>query len=152
MACVAKSDSAIPYTLKEELKAAVQPLEDVPDEQKDWHPGSNNQVLDLVHPSLYCLRIGGSYVRKQDTADSTQSSVELITEEAYLAQRPDLEETVKWYKHRISPKYQWLPTDFTVSDSGTVSCLGYINNLHPTKHASLYPTITSTIHHVFVIG
>ena len=30
-------------------------LENVPDNEKDWHPGSNNQVLDLVHPSLYCF-------------------------------------------------------------------------------------------------
>ncbi|KAI0716774.1 hypothetical protein C8Q76DRAFT_417198 [Earliella scabrosa] len=139
---VHESQSLIPPALKDELIKGVSILENVPENEKDWHPGSNNQVLDLVHPSLYCFRIGGSYVRKQGAADS---SVELITEEAYLAQRPDLELTVKWSKWQISPKYQWLPTDFAVSESGTVSCLGYINNLHPTKHASLYPTITSIL-------
>ncbi|KAJ7688953.1 hypothetical protein B0H17DRAFT_1202567 [Mycena rosella] len=37
------------------LKSAVSVLEDVPKDRNDWHPGSNGQVLDLVHPSLYCV-------------------------------------------------------------------------------------------------
>jgi hypothetical protein len=38
--------------LKEELKRAVNV---VPDDQKDWQPGSDGKVLDLVHPSLFSL-------------------------------------------------------------------------------------------------
>jgi hypothetical protein len=34
--------------LKAELIAGVAPLLCVSDEQKDWHPGSNGQVLNLV--------------------------------------------------------------------------------------------------------
>ncbi len=34
------------------LVRGVAILESVPDEEKDWHPGSEHQVLDLVHPSL----------------------------------------------------------------------------------------------------
>ena len=26
----------------------------------DWHPGSNHIVRDLVHPSLYCFRLGST--------------------------------------------------------------------------------------------
>jgi hypothetical protein len=33
--------------------ALQSPNSRVLDELKDWHPGSNGQVLDLVHPSLY---------------------------------------------------------------------------------------------------
>ena len=54
---VVMSDAIIPEDLKEELKAAVRPLENVPDQLKDWRPGSDEKVLDLVHPSsfpLYC--------------------------------------------------------------------------------------------------
>lgn len=40
----------------------VSKLENVPDSQKDWHPGSDKQVLDLVHPSLYCLVYGVSQI------------------------------------------------------------------------------------------
>ncbi|KAJ0398563.1 hypothetical protein ATCC90586_010359 [Pythium insidiosum] len=48
------SDSIVPADVKAKFVREVSVLEDVPDEQKDWHPGSNDQVLDLVHPSLYC--------------------------------------------------------------------------------------------------
>ncbi|KAL0573729.1 hypothetical protein V5O48_008225 [Marasmius crinis-equi] len=43
-AAVLKSDSAIPSSLTEELKA-VKTLEDVPDRQKDWHPGTDGKVF-----------------------------------------------------------------------------------------------------------
>lgn len=58
---VVKSDSIVPPELQKALVAAVRPLEDVPDNQKDWHPGSD-QVLDLVHPSLFPLVYGLSRV------------------------------------------------------------------------------------------
>lgn len=45
-----KSDTIVPEDLKTALQKAVAPLENVPDKEKDWHPGSNEQVLDLVHP------------------------------------------------------------------------------------------------------
>jgi Protein of unknown function (DUF4246) len=40
------------------LLASLAPLENVPASQQDWHPGSDGQVLDLVHPSLYPLIYG----------------------------------------------------------------------------------------------
>ncbi|KAJ7031089.1 hypothetical protein C8F04DRAFT_960770, partial [Mycena alexandri] len=49
------SDRLILVELSEPLRAAVSQLENIPDELKDWYPGSNGQVLDLVHPSLYCI-------------------------------------------------------------------------------------------------
>jgi hypothetical protein len=52
---VVKSDSAIPPDLQAALKAAVDTLEDVPHGLKDWHPGSDDLVLDLGHPSLFPL-------------------------------------------------------------------------------------------------
>lgn len=50
-----QSDALIDDKLRSDLIAGVSALENVEDAQKDWHPGSNNQVLDLVHPSLYCF-------------------------------------------------------------------------------------------------
>ncbi|KAI0708762.1 hypothetical protein C8T65DRAFT_740144 [Cerioporus squamosus] len=121
-------------------------LENVPDDEKDWHPGSNNQVLDLVHPSLYCLRIGESRFRP-NAAD--EDSLEILTQEAYEERRPDAANLKQvWYKHSryiMSRNYQWLPTDFAVSESGDVRPLAYINNLHPTRHAALYPPIASIL-------
>ncbi|KAK1226404.1 hypothetical protein PQX77_010615 [Marasmius sp. AFHP31] len=61
-ACIVKSDWAIPTSLADELKTSVKSLEDVPSHMKDWHPGSDGKVLDLVHPSLYPLIYGRSRV------------------------------------------------------------------------------------------
>ena len=61
-AAVIKSDTAIPLDLKEALRAAAAPLEEVPDRLKDWHPGSDGKVLDLVHPSLFPLIYGRSRI------------------------------------------------------------------------------------------
>ncbi|KAJ2876040.1 hypothetical protein GGH93_001068 [Coemansia aciculifera] len=36
----------------------------------------------------------------------------------------------------------WLPTDFHVSDDGSVTIPSYINNLHPVRYAALYQTIS----------
>eukprot|EP00892_Ulva_mutabilis_P004379 jgi/Ulvmu1/2312/UM013_0160.1 len=55
---VFESDQALDTDLRQDLLAALKPLEDVPDGQKDWHPGSDQQVLDLVHPSLFPLVYG----------------------------------------------------------------------------------------------
>jgi hypothetical protein len=55
---VVKSDTSIPTSIQEELKAAVKPLEDVPEKLKDWHPDSDDKVLNLVHPSLFPLVYG----------------------------------------------------------------------------------------------
>ncbi|RDX46301.1 hypothetical protein OH76DRAFT_1407017 [Lentinus brumalis] len=141
---VYESRSLIPSELKAELVQAASPLEDVPEEKKDWHPGSNKQVLDLVHPSLYCLVVDESYVRKADASDG--DPVEVITQQAYTDRRPDMADFIRWGQtYFISQKYQWLPTDFAVSDSGAVEPLGYINNLHPLRDAALYAPITSIL-------
>ena len=52
------ADDAFPATLHDELAAgfarlhAAQPVEVG---ARDWHPGSHQQVLDLVHPALYAV-------------------------------------------------------------------------------------------------
>ncbi|KAJ0393535.1 hypothetical protein P43SY_000671 [Pythium insidiosum] len=67
------SDSIVPADVKAKFVREVSVLEDVPDEQKDWHPGSNNQVLDLVHPSLYCCVYGIYYFGCDNISDSKLS-------------------------------------------------------------------------------
>lgn len=56
----------VPASLIEQLKATVKPLEDVPEHQKDWHPGSNKKVPDLLHPSLFPMVYGTSRVLPYD--------------------------------------------------------------------------------------
>ena len=108
-ACVVKSDTSIQYALKEELKAAVKPLEEVPDDQKDWHPGSGNQVLDLVHPSLYPLMYGqtrillGAKVDLKKCAEFSNAGV--IIPKQYLTTSGDasLRETSKEHHSVYGP-------------------------------------------------
>ena len=57
---VVKSDKAVPEQLKQELREAVSTLENIPAIHRDWHPGSDEKVLDLVHPSLFPLMYGRS--------------------------------------------------------------------------------------------
>ncbi|KAI9175940.1 hypothetical protein H9P43_006304 [Blastocladiella emersonii ATCC 22665] len=58
------SDDAVPETLRARLAELVQrDLEDAVDpDARDWHPGSNGQVLDLVHPSLFPVVYGRTRV------------------------------------------------------------------------------------------
>ena len=49
-------------------------------------------------------------------------------------------------EYTLSDKYQWLPTDFVVSESGNEATpSSYINNLHPIQHHVLYPLISSIV-------
>src|SRR5690606_36134653 len=109
-------DGLIPKELKEELKRRMEPFEKVPDEKKDWHPGSNNQVLDLIHPSLYC------YVKNV-------SEVNIPPNENIPV--------------KTQVKYKWLPAEFEVLDkeNGKVKIKSYINNVDEKVHKGLYETI-----------
>ncbi|KAG0028301.1 hypothetical protein BGZ82_008504 [Podila clonocystis] len=129
-----KSDGLIPPELKQRLLAGVQKLMDVPEHLKDWHPGSNKQVLDLVHPSLFPF-IAGRTLVVQGPAIPPLS---FIGQGETMDMAPMKGGIDKSY---YSKKYQWLPTDFTLSPDGKVEFESYINNLHPVEHKELYPVL-----------
>ena len=67
-----QSDTLLPTELVAELKAAVQQCwGHLTTEQRDWHPGSNGQVWDILHPSLYCLVAGRTHMLADDADDIT---------------------------------------------------------------------------------
>ncbi|MZD04255.1 DUF4246 family protein [Streptomyces sp. SID5785] len=110
-----QSDTLIDTALHARLRAAVRVLEDVPDAEKDWHPGSGGQVLDLVHPSLFCLVNGVSGAPAhawRNTAD-------------------------RYAQYEFSERFQWLPTDVDVQDDGAAVFRSYVNNVHPERHSAL---------------
>ncbi|CAE6440372.1 unnamed protein product [Rhizoctonia solani] len=138
-----QSDKLIPASLKERLIAGAKRLEDVPEEEKDWHPYSNNQVLNLVHPSLYPLVYGRtlSYPEDSDNRHPTSLAARL---------KPPPAESNGYFSagidYFVSERFQWLPTDFKVSEDGkSVKSESYINNLHPTEHAELHKAIEDLI-------
>ncbi|MFE9555156.1 DUF4246 domain-containing protein [Streptomyces sp. NPDC006703] len=110
-----QSDTLIDDKLRSRLREAVRVLEQVPEAEQDWHPGSGGQVLDLVHPSLFCL------VREVSGAP----------EEAW--QNP----TYRYSRYEFSERFQWLPTDVDVSDDGDVTFRSYVNNVHSEIHREL---------------
>lgn len=88
----------------------------------DWHPGSNNQVRDLVHPSMYCYVAGKSVGIDGKPIESAPSDE--------------------------SRRYQWLPSKFHVNFSDkkySVRVESYINNLNTEKN----PNMVSLIERVF---
>ncbi|KAJ7689006.1 hypothetical protein B0H17DRAFT_1296645 [Mycena rosella] len=112
------SDRLISDDVAQRLKTAAGALENVPEDAKDWHPGSNGQVLDLVHPSLYCVVYGRTH--------------------AYLPDKPR-----EW---AISEEFCWLPSDFAVLADGSVTLVSpYINNLHPAKQQPFYRIIEDVV-------
>lgn len=110
-----QSDTLVDDKLRSRLREAVQVLEEVPEAERDWHPGSDGQVLDLVHPSLYCLvrEVSGAHERAW--------------------QNP----TDRYSKYEFSEKFQWLPTDVDISDDGDATFRSYVNNVHPETHREL---------------
>ncbi|KAJ3576459.1 hypothetical protein NP233_g415 [Leucocoprinus birnbaumii] len=139
---VVKSDTAIPSNLLAALKAAVAPLEDVPKDQQDWHPGSDEQVLDLVHPSLFPLVYGVSRILPDSTTNLDDCISRCGGGEVIPPPRPQANLTVAF-----STKFQWLPCDVDISED-TPKIVSYINNLHPRKHSDLYHVIEQILGHV----
>jgi hypothetical protein len=122
--------------IKSDLMKQVGVLENVPEDQLDWHPGSNEQVLDLIHPSLY------PYIR--GISKLASGKLEL----------PGNEKT----------RYQWLPAEFQITrdddfegsdseefedymvhgdiyDEAKIEIKSYINNLDRNTHGDLYETV-----------
>ena len=164
---VVKSDSVILESLKLELQAAVTELENVPDKNKDWHPGSNGKVLDLVHPSLYPLVYGRTRVLEKGRI-SLEDCIARCGEgqTTQIPPREEVAEFIKsgWYYTVLIPYsrvFQWLPCmvdisgehckyvccDDPVSENLTSSInriTSYINNLHPLNKV-LYRLIERVI-------
>jgi hypothetical protein len=83
----------------------------------DLHPGSEGQVVDLIHPSLY------PYI----------DSLTAVTDEEALAKCAD-----------INGDYAWLPAEFHIHPDTTVSIESYINNLSQEGNEDLYYSIAQT--------
>ncbi|MGW1118860.1 DUF4246 domain-containing protein [Streptomyces tanashiensis] len=109
------SDTLIDDKLRTRLREAVRVLEQVPEAERDWHPGSGGQVLDLVHPSLFCL----------------------VREASGAPERAWENPADRCAKYEFSERFQWLPTDADVSDDGDVTFRSYVNNVHPEVHHEL---------------
>ncbi|KAK6347382.1 hypothetical protein TWF718_005221 [Orbilia javanica] len=148
---VCKSDTLISDETRLELIEAIKVLEDIPESQQDWHPGSNNQVLDLVHPSLFPLVYGKSRI-VEDKLITVDNCLENIGTGSVL---PPVSDSINLTKHKDnivvphawSKNFQWLPADVSLTELDgvkTVKIESYINNLHP-RHTALYRLVEQVI-------
>jgi hypothetical protein len=71
----------------------------------DWHPGSNEQVRDIVHPSMYPYVKGISLLGKTEAVEPYEDT-------------PENEAT----------RYQWLPANMVRGDDKTFTFASYVNN------------------------
>ncbi|KAF7328872.1 hypothetical protein MVEN_02516900 [Mycena venus] len=128
------SDRLVPEDVLERLKNAAKALEDVSEDKKDWHPGSKKQVLDLVHPSLYCVVYGRTHAYLPGKPRIAANFLPLHASAPLSNQA--------W----TSQDFSWMPSDFTVASDGSVKLASpYINNLHPVIHRPLYGAIEEVL-------
>ena len=151
-AIVYRSDVSVSQELMGKIRTAVAPLESVPPEEKDWHPHSGNQVLDLVHPSLFPLIYGKTRLMTEEDVpiDDAVSYcgkgvIVPIPQQGHLTHkilsRIDYNQGMGMYSNR----FQWLPCEVEILEGDGVQIRSYINNLHPGKHGELYEAIESVI-------
>ncbi|KAG6552151.1 hypothetical protein Mapa_006253 [Marchantia paleacea] len=114
-------DKVVPPKLRELLESRLDAIASLP--KKDFHPGTNDQVQDLIHPSLFPYIEGVSKVS------------------CPAADLPKKIEASYWSRQYEDSTYQWLPAEFFVDSSGRVKIESYINNLEESAHGDLYRAI-----------
>lgn len=147
---MAKSDVIVPTELANSLRECVRVLEDVPEHAKDWHPGSGEKVLDLLHPSLFPLIYGEStallsgtvpldgcerFIGMGDTVDTLKEQ-----DREYVLKHAFNDTTLKAFG-----SFQWLPSDIHFSEDGSCQINSYINNLAPNVHKNLYGVLAQFV-------
>ena len=110
---VVKSDSVIPESLKRSLQAAVAPLEQVLEVYKDYHPGTNETVVNLVHPSLFPVIYGRSRILT-DKIVRLEDCLERCGEGIISVEPPENQTEWGYY----SRNFQWLPCEVNWTGSG----------------------------------
>ncbi|GJC80754.1 hypothetical protein ColLi_03592 [Colletotrichum liriopes] len=140
---VLKSDNAIPPEVKAELKKGAAVLEEVQEHEKDWHPGSDGKVLDLVHPSLWPLVYGVSRI-VPDKRIPLKDIVKACGTGQIIPAPVKKPQGFGSSQDLWSYKFQWLPCDVDIEE-GKPNIRSYINNLHPHRHAGLYTTVEKVV-------
>ncbi|KAH0487732.1 MAG: uncharacterized protein KVP18_004350 [Porospora cf. gigantea A] len=141
------ADNVVSDDLRLKLSSGLKRLENVPNDQKDWHPRSDNQVLDLIHPSLFPIVYGRSRFVPGDQMLSYQELMN--ASECQVIPAPKRGHS-KWngaVDYFMSEKFQWLPSEVYVTSEGSSTFTSYINNLHPARFGDLYNSLAELFDH-----
>ncbi|KAL3461167.1 hypothetical protein BJX64DRAFT_289546 [Aspergillus heterothallicus] len=150
---VVKSDTVISDELRASLQRAVEPLENIPEEEKDYHPNSGDTVVDLVHPSLFPVIYGRTRVLPNRTI-GLDDCLDSIGQGEVVPTPPQDQATPIFSEHQTRPphlrytgppeystNFQWLPCEVALSENKECRILSYINNAHPIQHRKLYESV-----------
>lgn len=127
---VAWSDRVLPSKLIEDLNTSLDEI--CRKEPADYHPGSGKVVRDIVHPSMYC------YVKGVSQVKGIPGNPHAPTSETDSERNLDKDFWGRAYEDSI---YQWLPSEFFVSEQGQVEIKSYVNNLDRAKYPAMYSTL-----------
>ncbi|KAF9523657.1 hypothetical protein CPB83DRAFT_886802 [Crepidotus variabilis] len=140
---VVKSDTAVSSELHKALQETVATFEAAtPKGFKNWCPGSNEIIWDIVDPSLWPLVYGRSRVLLEGQIASLEDCIDRCGQGEVPPVPPD-EETTDFGELRFSwgpestskaysNKFQWLPCEVDISGRRS-RIVSYINNLHPQE-------------------
>lgn len=134
---VVKSDTAIPRDIQQRLQKLARSLEQ--EGPKDYHPNSDDKVVDLVHPSLFPLVYGRSRLLMDKLIGTDDCFLNVGLGELTIL--PDIPEPEWRTLAPYSYRFQWLPCEVKFDSNGQCQIASYINNLHPAKHRDLYRVI-----------
>jgi len=150
---VYESDHIIDSDLRSSLQFYIQNVIDTMD--PDWHPKSNDLVLDIIHPSLFPVIYGTSKFytdEKLKELNLNPLDIKSYTRNHHMAELVEVPEVKKpnnYFGSRSEDKstlYQWLPADVTVTKH-SAKFTSYINNLHPDVHPELYDVLGKLVYH-----
>ncbi|WOO77774.1 uncharacterized protein LOC62_01G001341 [Vanrija pseudolonga] len=135
---VFKSDRAVSPTLHARLLDSIKPFANIPEEDKDWHPGSRGTVHVLVNPSLWPLVYGKTRIVADQELDVNNCLA------FYGLGNHTAEVSDRGKRTEFSREFQWLPAVVDVA-TGKARIVSYINNLHPVEHRDLYGVVEELI-------
>lgn len=153
-ASVAKSDTIIDEALQDELRAAFTRLREDTKDSPDWHPRTDEKVLDLVHPSLYPLVYKHTRLFRDEVV-GVENAIDEWAGKGDILDGPKDTLIYSDYDTMLggsavpptfwSETYQWLPANMKFQDDGSLKFTSYINNLHPVKYSGIYRTIEKLV-------
>jgi hypothetical protein len=114
------------------MQQGVRRLESAIDWAKHWHPNTNDQVLDVAHPSTHPFVYEQTHVLRDRMKNLTDWKVVDGTSKALTYRQYGNDNDYK------SKSFQWLASEFGISKDGKVKILSYINNLHPDQFSDVY--------------
>ena len=127
----------LPEGIQSRFLQGVSVLEDVPESKIDYHPGSNKQVIDLVHPSLYCLVYGRT--RQVQPSSPSEKWHNFLNTGTIIPPPTNGRLFATAY---YSKDFQWLPSEIQVSEDGkSAQFKSYINNLRPQHFKEMYKAL-----------